>query len=197
MKRWLFSIVFVSYQLVSAQTQTKQFNILHDGKSLGTLKATKTTDGDITTYASHTKIQYHLIVPIEIIYDYQVSFNNKELREAKANIMVKGNEKTNTKTLITNKGYNFYSDGQLQKNIPETSINHSIVQLLFEEPIGLTRIYSEEHGTFHTLKKIKDSTYLKTTNSGHKSTYHYQNGVLQRTETDAGIIKFSIVSPTN
>ncbi|WP_250436042.1 DUF6134 family protein [Hanstruepera flava] len=193
MKRVFLIIVLLCVQIVIGQTETKHFNIIHDGKSLGTLDASKTTNGDITIYESDTKIKYHLVVAIDIVYGYYVSFNDGNLREAKANITVKGNPKTNTKTIVTNTGYNFYSDNELQRHIPETSINHSIVQLLFEEPVGLSRIYSEEHGTFHTIKKIKDNTYVKTTSNGHKSTYHYKNGQLQRTDTDAGIIKFSIV----
>ena len=197
MKQFIFSIAFLCIHVLVGQTETKHFKIIHEGKSLGTLDATKTIDGDIVIYESHTQLKYHLVIEIDIVYNYYVSFNAGELREAKANITVKGNPKTNTKTIITNSGYNFYSDNELQRNIPESSIKHSIVQMLFEEPIGLSKIYSEEHGNFHTLKKIADNTYVKTTDSGHKSTYHYQNGELQRTDTDAGIIKFSIVKQTN
>lgn len=192
MKSLLFVIAFLVFQSLSAQTETIHFDVIHDGKPLGTLDASKTTEGDIVVYKSHTEIQYHLVVSIAIDYDYHVSFNNNELREAKALIKVKGTEKTNTKTIMTNSGYNFYSDNELQKNISD-QIKHCIVQLLFKEPVGLTKIYSEEHGTFHTVKKIKDHSYLKTTASGHKSTYHYSDGILQRTDTDAGVIKFSIV----
>lgn len=196
MKHLLIVAVFCCFQVLVGQTETKHFNIIHDGKSLGTLDATKTTNDDIVIYESQTKIKYHLVVAIDINYSYYVSFNAGELREAKANITVKGNPKTNTKTVVTTTGYNFYSDNELQRNIPETSIKHCIVQMLFEEPVSLTRIYSEEHGNFHTLKKIANHTYVKTTGSGHKSTYHYKNGELQRTDTDAGIIKFSIVRGT-
>ena len=197
MKQFLFSIALFWCYVLVGQTETTHFQIIHDGKPLGTLDATKTTNGDIVIYESQTKIKYHLVVSIDIDYRYYVSFNNGELREAKAHITVKGNTKTDTKTVVTNTGYNFYSDNELQRNIPESSIKHCIVQMLFDEPVGLTKIYSEEHGNFHTLKKIDNHTYVKTTTSGHKSTYHYQNGELQRTDTDAGIIKFSIVNESN
>lgn len=197
MKASIFIIALLCFHSFYAQKETKHFKIIHDGKPLGTLDATKTTNGDIIIYESQTKIKYHLVVSIDIDYSYYVSFNSGELREAKAHITVKGNTKTNTKTVVTNTGYNFYSDNELQKSIPETSIKHCIVQMLFEEPVGLTKIYSEEHGNFHTLKKIKEHIYLKTTSNGHKSTYHYKDGKLQRTDTDAGVIKFSIISESN
>ena len=38
-----------------------------------------------------------------------------------------------------------------------------------------------------------DPTYLKTAPNGNKSTYLYKDGVLQKSDVDAGIIKFSIV----
>lgn len=193
MKSIIVILSFLCLQFVVAQTETIHFNVIHDGKSLGTLDASKTTDGEITIYKSHTKINYHLIVPIDIDYKYNVSFNDNELREAKAIIVVKGNEKINAKTILTSTGYNFYSGDELKYNIPKQAINHSVIQMLFEEPVGLTKIYSEEHGDFHTLKKIKEHTYTKTTTKGNKSTYYYKDGLLQRTVTDAGVIKFSII----
>ena len=67
------------------------------------------------------------------------------------------------------------------------------MQLLFEEPIGIKKVYAEEHGEFHSIKKIGQHSYLKTAPNGHKSTYYYKNGILQKSDIDSGVIKFSIV----
>ncbi len=67
------------------------------------------------------------------------------------------------------------------------------MQLIFEEPTGITKVYAEEYGVFHTLKKIRNHTYLKTAPNGNKNTYFYKDDVLQKSDVDAGIIKFSII----
>lgn len=193
MKSYILILALFVFQVLCGQTNTLNFEVIHDGKPLGTLDAAKTTEGQIVIYKSQTKINYHLVVPINIDYSYHVSYNDNELREAKAVIIVNGNEKTNTKTIMTSTGYNFYSGNELRNNVPEPIINHSVIQMLFKEPIGLTKIYSEEHGDFHTLKRINEHTYEKTTSKGRKSTYYYENGELKKTVTDAGVIKFSII----
>lgn len=148
-KLLLFFIMLVLN--IDAQTQKHHFEVIHDGKPLGTLSAIKTNQGDHIQYTSHTSIEYSLLVAIKVVYDYNVSFINGILNEATARILVRGNDKTNVKTVKNGSAYQFYSESELKATIIEP-IKHSIIQLLFEEPLGITKIYAEEHGEFHALK---------------------------------------------
>ncbi|PNQ73079.1 hypothetical protein C1T31_08800 [Hanstruepera neustonica] len=192
MKTLLCLLLVSSVWIANSQTTTRNFEVLHDSRHLGTLHATKTVTGDQVVYTSHTEIAYQLMVNIEVTYDYDVTFVKGELQEAKAHITVRGNDKTKVNTVKKGSGYEFYSEGELVKTI-KGSITHSIIQLLFDEPIGVTRIYAEEHGEYHELRELADHTYLKTAPSGKKNTYFYRNGELYKSDVNAGIIKFSIV----
>lgn len=184
------TVLFSSFGF--AQVQNFEFDIVHNSKPLGTLITSKTIEGSRTLYKSHTNIEYHLLVSIKVIYDYHVEYNDSELIEATAHIVVRDTDKAKVKTIKKGKSYAFYSNGKIEKSI-ESPLQHSVVQLLFEEPIGLKKIYAEEHGEFHDIKKIGSHSYLKTAPNGHKSTYYYENGRLQKSDIDSGIIKFSIV----
>lgn len=175
-----------------AQTEDNKFNVIHQGKLLGTLDAAKTINGNSINYQSNTNIEYHLMIAITILYKYNVTYIDHVLNEAKAHIVVRGKDKTKVRTVKKNNNYEFYSNEEVIKTL-KSPIKHSIIQLVFEEPIGVSKVYAEEHGEFHTIKKIADHTYLKTAPNGHKSKYFYKNGVLQKSDIDAGIIKFSIV----
>lgn len=195
MKKTLYLFLALSISILSnslAQNKTLSFNVIHSGKPLGTLDAKRVIDGDKTTYSSHTDIEYHMMMTINIIYDYNVVYENDALNNATVHITVRGHEKTNVKTEKDGSGYAYYSDGDKEKSINGT-IKFSIEKLFFEEPIGITKVYAEEHGEYHTLKKIAEHTYLKTAPSGHKNTYYYKDGVLQKSDVDAGVIEFSIV----
>ena len=85
-----------------------------------------------------------------------------------------------------------YSDDEVIKTI-ESPIRNSILQLVFEEPVGVDRIYAEEHGDFHSIKKVGEHAYIKTAPNGRESSYYYENGTLQKSDVNAGIIKFSII----
>lgn len=192
MHKFVFLALFVI--IVPIQAQKLHFEVIHDGKPLGTLDATKTVNGNTIIYTSHTEIQYHLLVAIKVVYDYHVTYTNGHLQEAKAHIIVRGNDKTKALTLKEGSGYSYYSQGELIKKIPTEFIKHCIIQLLFDEPIGVSTIYAEEHGEYHSIRAIADNIYLKKAPNGNTNTYYYQNGRLQKSDVNAGVIKFSIVN---
>ncbi len=175
-----------------AQNETIYFDVVHNGKNIGTLKAEKKIEGDKTHYTSYTDIEFHMFMTIKIEYTYNVTYVDEELNHAKVHIMLKGHEKTNVRTEKIPDGYAYYSDNKEDKEFVE-EIKHSIEKLSFEEPVGVSKVYAEEHGEFHDLKKIADHTYVKTAPNGHKNTYYYKDGVLQKSDIDAGVIEFSIV----
>lgn len=192
MKNVILLIALIFSLSVQAQTQNYDFDIVHDGKLLGTLTASKQTDSTKTTYSSQTNIDYHLMVSITIVYDFNLEFIGEDLQLATCHVEVRGNERTQVKTVKNNDNYGFYSKGELEKSI-DWPIKNTVVQLLFKEPVGITKVYAEEQGEFQTLKKIGANSYLKTASNGHKNTYHYENGVLQKSDIDAGVIAFSMV----
>ncbi len=175
-----------------AQRTTLNFDVIHNDSSLGTLVAYKTVEGKEVTYESHTEIAYHLLATINITYDYKVVFKDNILESSYVHVVVKGHDKTKAKTVKYGDKYSFYLDGEFQKGISGL-INYSIEKLLFEEPIGVSKVYAESFGEYHKLQKVGTGKYVKTATNGHKNLYIYKNGELQRSDVDAGVIEFSIV----
>lgn len=175
-----------------AQNESLLFDVIHSGKTIGTLKAEKKIKGDKTHYASYTNIEFHMFMTIKIEYTYNVTYVDDELNHAKVHIMLKGHEKTNVRTEKIPSGYAYFSDEKEDKEFVNV-IKHSIEKMFFVEPVDVSKVYAEEHGEFHELEKIGSHTYLKTTPNGHKSTYYYEGGKLQKSDIDAGVISFSVV----
>lgn len=191
----ILALIFLICTSLYAQDKSLYFDVIHKSEVLGSLEATKTVENEKIIYKSHTQVEYHLLATINIDYNYEVTYTNNQLEKATVLIKVKDHVKTNVQTVQEGNAYHFYSDQEIIKTIKE-SIPYSIERLLFEEPIGISKIYAEEHGEFHTLELIDKHTYLKTTPSGNKNTYQYVDGNLYKSEIDAGIIKFSIIKKT-
>lgn len=195
MKKLIYTLVIVLFGAtlnLQAQDETLLFDVIHSGKSIGTLKAEKTVEGNKTHYQSYTNIEFHMFMTIKIEYTYNVTYVDDNLNHARVHIMLKGHEKTNVRTEKIPSGYAYFSDEKEDKKFVE-EIKHSIEKMFFYEPIDVDIVYAEEHGEFHELEKTGPHTYLKTTPSGHKSTYYYKEGKLQKSDIDAGVIAFSIV----
>ncbi|WP_189358971.1 DUF6134 family protein [Algibacter mikhailovii] len=192
MRKLIILYLFLLCCTVSSQTQFHSFNVIHRGNLLGTLEASKTTNEGEINYQSHTEIEFNLLIEVPLVYNYNVTFIDGLLKDAKAHITLRGKDKTKVRTVKEDNRYWFYSNEKLKKEI-YTPINNSVIQLVLEEPINVRTIYAEEHGDFHNLEKIGEHIYLKIAPNGSESKYYYKNGLLQKSEVDTGIIKFTIV----
>ncbi len=183
--------IVMSFHL-SAQKKILYFNILHNDKVIGTLKAIKDTNDERTIYTDQTIITTHIFTKIEVEYKYEAIYFNNDLIESNVNIFLNGHQKTKTTTEKNNDIYTFYKNDAKENEIDET-IQYSTIMLLFNEPKNIAKVYAEEHGVFHNLKKIGDQEYLKTSPEGKKNNYKYKNNSLLRAEIHAGIVNFTMV----
>ena len=184
-------LVCISITLNAQQQENLTFEIIHNNKPIGELKAVKEIKDGKTTYTDNTSIVAHIFTKIEVNYKYKCVFSNNKLLQADVVIKLNGHVRTKTSTTKTNSSYNFIKDDDKAVKVNEP-INYSTVQLLFEEPAGISKVYGEEQGNFHKLKKTGEHTYLKTTLEGHKNTYYYKDGNLQKAEVHAGVISFTM-----
>ncbi|MDR6301549.1 DUF6134 family protein [Mesonia maritima] len=184
---------FCSISTLLGQEEKYRFNILHREKIIGELVAKKEVLEDKIIYSNRTEISTRIIAKIEVDYTYKVVYTNNSLAHAFALILLNDREKTNAYTEKTKTGYIFYEDDEAQHKI-DSPITYSTVNLMFEEPLTITKVYAEEHGEFHQLKKVAKNIYEKTNSKGKTSLYKYKNGKLVEAEIDAGIISFKIVA---
>ena len=193
MRKFICITLLLAFAMkVNAQSETLFFDVIHNEKKTGSLKAEKSTDGSNVHYVSSTIIEFHVFTKIEIVYNYDVKYLDDKLNNSAVKIKVHGHVKTDVVTKRVGSEYVYLSEGEEVRRIPE-NIYFSLEKMFFVEPVGVTKVYAEEHGEFHDLKKTKDHVYMKTDSSGHESLYYYKNGDLQRAEIDAGLISFSIV----
>ena len=187
----LLILIFTPFTLI-AQQEVIEFSVIQDEKIIGTAVATKTINGTKTTYFDDTSIVIHMFAKINVTYGYDEVFVDGNLFKASVIIFVHGHEHTNASTVKSNDFYSFKIDKDAPVKITEP-IDYSTVQLLFEEPTGLSKVYSAEHGNFQKLKKTEEHTYLKTSHEGHENTYYYKDGHLQKAEIHAGMVSLTML----
>jgi len=183
-------ILGVFFQL-NSQVEQYGFNIIHSNKPIGTLTATKASDGIKTKYSDKTTLQTHLFTKINVDFSYDVEYSANTFVNSTVLIHVNGHEHTKASTKMNNKTYQFFKDDDDEIDI-KNPIKYSSVRLLFDEPVGITSVFSEEDGSFHALEKLGDHSYQKTSPAGHKNKYHYEAGKLKKAEIHAGVISFDI-----
>ncbi len=177
---------------LNSQSSTLKYNILHKGKAMGSLETTRVIINDSVTYNSYVDIEYHLLATIRIQHKNSTVYFNDVLWHAKVLSEVGKKGKNISEVKKTKDGYIYTKNSDKPKSINQ-SISFSVERLFFEEPVGLSKVFSEEKGEFHKLETSGKHQYTKTAPNGHKSVYFYQNGTLVKTEIDAGIIEFEMI----
>jgi len=187
----IFLLIFFKLSYSFAQITNLKYKVIYKDKEVGTLDAIKRTNDSITFYQNKTEIDTRIITKIKLEYDYEITFKNGLLNKAIVQIEINGKSRKNSKTILEKNKYRYYEDEDLSLLISE-NINYTAAMLMLEEPIGIKNVYSEENGTFHSLKKVKKHIYEKKGEKNRINTYIYENAVLKKAIINAGIIEFQV-----
>jgi len=188
---FIFLLILFKHTCSFAQIQNVKYKVIYKDKEVGTLIATKQTSDSIIFYQNKTKIDTRIITKVSLEYDYKITFEKGLLNESIVQIELNGKSRKNSKTVLEKNKYHYYEDEKLSHLISE-NINYTAAMLMLEEPIDIQNVYSEENGTFHSLKKIEEHIYEKKGEKNRINTYIYKNNILKKAIIDAGIIEFQV-----
>lgn len=179
----------------NSANQNLYFDIIHNQKVIGSLKATKSIKNGEIYYHSSTNIETRLIKEIRVNYKYDVIFDDAVLKTSKVNITVNNKPHTNTDTERKKSNYLVIKNDKTEDTINQ-SIEYATIQLYFKEPKNISSCYSEQNGRFNTIKALGNHSYKKINTKGRENQYFYNDktGFLERATIDGGLIKFEIVS---
>lgn len=169
------------------------FDIVHNKKVIGSLKATKIITNSKTYYQSSTTIETHIIKAIRVNYKYDVTFDDKMLETANVDITVNEIPHAKTHTQWSGKDYHVVRDEE-DKEIVKDSIFYATIQLYFEEPKSVKKCFSEQDGSFNTIRALGNHSYKKVNSKGRENSYYYKMGTLTKAVIDGGLIKFKIIA---
>lgn len=172
---------FICFVCISIQAQERhEYEITIAGFSIGGMTATKTQEGDTTTFQLTSKVSLWLFGQINIDYVTDVKYvGNRLIRSAVASQTNRGDFLSRIwlqdgAYQVDAKSYKY----ELETVIRET-ITYSAVRLFFEEPVGKTRMIAENYGVFGSIKALGNSEY-ETLANGNKNKYTYIDGKLDR-----------------
>ncbi len=197
MRYYIFLIfMLVSSSSISAtQLENRYFDIIHNDKVIGSLKAEKTTDDSKTLYESTTNITAMIIWETQINYSYKVLFESGLLQTSDVDIFVNDKPRAQTYTRKQDSLYIVSRDNKRPQFYKEP-INYTTIQLYFEEPTVITSCYSEQDGSINKLVTLGNHSYKKVNAKGRENLYFYKDGRLIKASIDGGIIQFELVATT-
>jgi len=192
----LFSFIICQFNFSEPSEKKLSYDMIWRGKSVGTLYATQKKVDSKTYYQSSTNIQIKFIKTFDINYEYDVRFDNNILQTANVDINYNGNQHAQTNTKLKNNEYEVIKDGELETTFKE-KIQYSTISMYFEEPVTITRCYSEQEGDFNIITSLGNHKYKKVNSRGKESFFFYKNGSLEKAVIDGGIVSFEMILKEN
>ncbi len=191
MKIYMFLLLWLSFiSLSQGQERTLAYDLMHKNKVIGSLIATRQTNGSSEIYVVKTEITKKILHVKHCTYDLIIHYEDGKLKSSDYKLYV--NEKLDKKTMLVQKGGQLIAmKNDKPKKMRKKEIDFSSALLYFKEPAGITETFSEPNLKSRHLAphKSKAHTYVLDKNVGE---YYYENGELQRMVYDE-LVKIELI----
>ncbi|MDF2455629.1 MAG: hypothetical protein K0R51_1622 [Cytophagaceae bacterium] len=176
----LLSFLYLGTGISNAQNTVITFDVIFDGKSIGTMTASKEVAGtkvvkDLrsNTDAKILMLSVHVESEVHVKTEGEILTSTTAYRHAN-----RGAEDIQTTTVRgTGNTYDIVKNGE-KIQLTHVGIKFCVSDLYFTEPLGITNIYSSTYGAFLPVKYISKGVYKLVLPDGKSTTFTYVNGKL-------------------
>jgi len=171
---------FLLLGLILAHTATLQarnltYGLFDGDKRVGEVNIRRVEDGKVIKLESEGIVTVRFILSFRIYSYYRVWTDDHG--------MLSSHVKGMRDDTVTGESTGYRYGGEyitiVDDEIVKTSmpVTTSLLQLYYEEPEGLTEIFSEKEGLYLPIENLGDHRYKLTTFSGRPTLYTYENGI--------------------
>jgi len=180
-------VVLVSFSSARSVNTKLTYDVIRNGDVIGYLQASKASNGNQVDFINESSVSVRVLMSFSMYSKVTGAFRNGMLISGSALRNVNGHNKVKTEILWQNSHYVLNEDGG-QRLIHE-KINYTTACLFNQEPVGLTRIFSENFGKFITIKEVRPHYYELHLPDGNKNYYSYANGICTGAEVNTNFTK--------
>lgn len=186
---WLLFLLMPGKQ---PATETVTFTVYFSGSDIGEIKATRRQLGNTEYYSVFSEVEYN-----SWLYDHQRTTDvsgvmvGGELADCRSKITEYGDVEVDATTRRSDNGYlGTAKDGT--KATLAGPIDFISIMLYFQEPKGISRIFSESHLDFCKIKALGNGVYEYETPEGKTNDYTYKNGKLVEVKIYRTLVNLTI-----
>ncbi|KAB7725997.1 hypothetical protein F5984_25355 [Rudanella paleaurantiibacter] len=167
--------------LASAQPETHRYAIEIAGARVGTMTATRQTQGATTQYTIISDVLVNLLVyKVKIYYKTVCRYEGNKLLSAV--VEAKTNRGDFASSTVWNGDHYDIKASQYkyERQTRQTAnIDYSVANLYFSEPVGRNRVFAEYFGDYFLMSKTPKGTY-RAQFDDREDEYIYEGGRLTR-----------------
>lgn len=185
LRSFLFVLAILNSFSLCAQQMVYEVEVL--GMNTGTLTVNRSREGSVTRITMNTEAgMNYLFGKSEASFSSSNIFVNGKLEGSYARNIRDGEEIRFTRLMCSNGTCEI--ETKEGKGTLEPQPKLCIAAIFFDEPKGVSQVFSEDWGRYLPIKYIGESTYQVTMPDGKTNDYIYKEGVLEelRSSTPVG-----------
>ena len=177
---------------IPAEAQSLTYKIIWNGKLLGSMEADKKPFNQGYSYSFKSAVTVSFVKRFKIDYYSRCFYQKNDLQEATTRNEVNGQRKDYSHTSKGGQGYVVNKNGK-RSILNVSTIHHSLSTLYFQEPLQVSRIFSERHAVMLPVEQTAPHCYVITMPDGKKNTYWFANGICAKAEVNLGFGKLFFI----
>ena len=178
---WLaLSLTMLTFS-ASSQTKFLDFQIVRNENKIGTVHFSKNTSGTTDSLKMESNVKTRFIFTFIGFVLESATFRNGVLLESSIYRKFNGDEKANKQHRAVNSQY-IISKGKNSMVMKDYPITYNMLSLYCNEPVNISRVYSDNFEQFLLIQKLGNHKYRITLPDDNYNIYHYIDGVLNRVE---------------
>lgn len=167
----------VHCQLISAGNSLQQnYTATRNGKTIGWLRIISSQNGDEKSLSIESKLTIWMMLSFEAKALTVNKFKGGILIKAGVYRTLNGRQKLDNELQLIDGRYKIIK-GDAEQPVNK-AIHNTVASLYFNEPVGISEVFSEVYLCFIPLKKVATSVYASQLPDGGNITYYYKLGKL-------------------
>ena len=171
---------------------TATYDLFLGKKDIGDYDVQKLVIGSKTEYTATSKAEVNFFGKHKIEYSLKCVFDGGIMQSSE--VRTSKNGKAKDVTIIQWDGSQYRIDKNGEITYVNEPIYNSTIQLYFEDPDGIDRIFSESEAKFKSLNKGEDEIYVLSDPGKKKGTdYSYESHKLENIHVNYVVTDFKVV----
>ena len=155
---------------------------MRKGSEVGWTTVEKQTDSNRTTITMANEVKIRFILSYESAAKETSWFRDGKLQHSYYYRKTNGNIKADRHTYLVGDSYEVGESKKEKLNI--TAVAYNTLCMYFQEPVGKTSVYSDNHQRFLAITKESDGGYSFTSSDGTTNTFYYRGGICYKVKID-------------
>lgn len=180
-KRIILSFLLITF-CWATQAQKLKYTIRFKNDVVGQMRAER-TQGAKSKIRIDSQISMQMVIKLELEYFMESIFEKGILTFSHTIQKANGKEHANTTTSKEKEGYKVVTQKSTTV-VPRSEIRYNLCRMYFEEPGGISEVWSDTYGTMLKIKPAGKGRYELTLPDGKRNYYTYYKGICTLVETE-------------